>query len=61
MKRKRRSVYRYSDAVLKSGYEEMAQINLGFAESGMVSSTDDLMSYEKTLVNQMMERDDFVD
>jgi len=39
----------------------MAQINLGFAESGMVSSTDDLMSYEKTLVNQMMERDDFVD
>ena len=61
MKRKRRSVYHYNDAILKSGYEEMAQINLGFAESGMSSSTDDLMSYEKRLVNQLMERDDFVD
>lgn len=62
MKRKRRSVYHYNDAVLKSGYEEMAQINLGFAESGMSATTDDLMSYEKTLMNQvMMERGDFDD
>ena len=62
MKRKRRSVYKYNDAVLKSGYEEMAQINLGFAESGIKGSADDLLTYEKILAaNVLMERDEFDD
>lgn len=62
MKRKRRSIYKYNDAVLKSGYEEMAQINLGFAESGLKGSADDLSTYEKILAaNVLMERDELDD
>lgn len=62
MKRKRRSNYRYNDAVLKNGYEEMAQINLGFAESDMTCATEDYISYEKVLAeNTIMGRDGFDD
>ncbi|MBI9011111.1 MAG: hypothetical protein JEZ08_02695 [Clostridiales bacterium] len=62
MKRKRRSNYQFNDAVLKNGYEAMAQINLGFAEAGMSGDSDDFMSYEKILAtNTFMERDDFDD
>jgi hypothetical protein len=61
MKSKRRSSIKYNDAVLKSGYEEMAQINLGFAESGLRRDADDFMSYEKDLAQNIMERDGFDD
>jgi len=62
MKRKRKSNYKFNDAVLKSGYEAMAKINLGFAESGMSGDSDDFMSYERILAtNTFVERDDFDD
>lgn len=55
MKRKRRCTRVYNDAVLKMGYEEMAQINLGFAESGLRLDADDYVSYEKVLAAGIME------
>lgn len=62
MKRKRRSNYQFNDALLKNGYEAMAKINLGFAETGMSGASDDFMSYEKILAtNTFVERDDFDD
>lgn len=62
MKQKRHSNFHYNDAVLKSGYEAMAKINLGFAESCMSGESNDLMSYEKILAtNTFIERDDIDD
>lgn len=62
MKRKRKSCFYYSDAVLKSGYEAMAQINLGFAESGLQKEADEYLSYEKILTHDiLMESDEFDD
>lgn len=60
---------RYSTNRLKSGYEEMATINLSFAESGIATDTRELLSYEANLGNDKlqienyfnMESDDFDD
>lgn len=58
MKAKRR----YSNEMLKSGYEAMGKINLGFAESGCQSAAEDLVSYEKNLVQHMIEMErDWID
>lgn len=40
---------RYNRSVLKEGYEEMAKINLSYAESGLASDQNDLLSYETSL------------
>lgn len=62
MKRKRRSNYSYNDTALKNGYEAMAKINLGFAESCIGCDSDDYMTYEKILAtNTPMESDGFDD
>ena len=60
---------RYSTNLLKNGYEEMAKINLSFAESAIATDASELLSYETDLGNgnlQLrnyfnMESDDFGD
>lgn len=63
MKNKHKYVFKYNDSVLKNGYEEMAKINLGFAESGLLGDAQDLVSYEKNLANNLLiqEGDNFDD
>ena len=36
---------RYSRNILKNGYEEMAKINLSYAESGIVVDSSELISF----------------
>ena len=52
---------RYNDSVLKNGYEAMAKINLGFAESSMTVDTGALFSYEEVLSNDGLVRQSFFD
>jgi ribosome modulation factor len=47
----RRLKNNYSNRQLKSGYEAMGQINLGFAETGIEGDAKDLISYESKLAN----------
>ncbi len=42
-------VYKYSDKVLKNGYEAMARINLNYAEESMIVDSGELVSYENIL------------
>ncbi len=48
-KRAEKYVYKYSDKVLKSGYEAMAGINLNYAEESMIADSGELISYEDIL------------
>ena len=52
--------FQYSNQQLKTGYEAMGQINLGYAESGIAGDARDLVSYESQLVDTTIpwERDD---
>lgn len=56
----RRLKNNYSNRQLKSGYEAMGQINLGFAETGIEGDAQDLISYESHLAVSEVpwERDD---
>jgi hypothetical protein len=53
MNKKHRRTFKYNDAVLKSGYEAMGKINLGFAESGLAGDAQDLTTYEQNLESIM--------
>ena len=50
--RKNRCHYNIKD--LKSGYEAMGSINLGFAETSAALDNSEFFSYEKNLVNDRL-------
>lgn len=55
--KRRINKFKYSDNVLKNGYEAMAKINLGYAESALLGDTQDLISYEEVLKNNSLQGD----